>query len=246
MRIYIHIHNIMPTTSHLLALFLITIGPLSAFLERPFLRSNPSSKSKINFYRLGIATQWLTTAAAIYLVGWAALFHFPGGAPIHAQAIRLSLTAILTAFFFLGMLPFFQSLRSMAVRQAVGRAVHRAAGDFPAILPANPRERRYFAALSITAGICEETLFRGFLIPYLTVSLFHLPLWLGVLISSFIFGLNHLYQGLKGLRSTAIAGLAFGTLFLLTGSLLLPMLLHAAIDLQVNFPLSALPDPEKT
>ena len=42
---------------------------------------------------------------------------------------------------------------------------------------------------------------------------------------------------------TGIAGLAFGGLFLITGSLLLPMILHAAVDLQTVFVLRA-PRPE--
>lgn len=43
-------------------------------------------------------------------------------------------------------------------------------------LPSSSLERRWFAALSITAGFCEELLFRGFLLRYLHTSPLHLGL----------------------------------------------------------------------
>ena len=100
-------------------------------------------------------------------------------------------------------------------------------------LPATWTERRWFAFLCITAGICEETLFRGFLLHYLHVLPFSLNLTLALLLSAIIFGLGHLYQGAGGAASTVVGGLLFGLLFLLTGNLLLPMLLHAAMDLRI-------------
>ena len=38
-------------------------------------------------------------------------------------------------------------------------------------------------------------------------------------------------QGLAGVEQAAVTGLAFGTIFLMTGSLFIPMLAHAAFDL---------------
>jgi len=51
--------------------------------------------------------------------------------------------------------------------------------------------------------------------------------------SSVIFGLNHLYGGISGVVSSAVTGFLFGLLFLLTGNLLLPMVLHAVTDLRM-------------
>ena len=57
-----------------------------------------------------------------------------------------------------------------------------------------------------------------------------LPLWLAALISAIGFGLAHAYQGIENLPKVTIVGFAFTGLYLLTGSLLLPMVLHAAVD----------------
>jgi len=60
-----------------------------------------------------------------------------------------------------------------------------------------------------------------------------LNLTLALLISSVIFGLNHLYQGAAGVAGSAIVGFLFGLLFLLTGNLLFPIIFHGVIDLRM-------------
>ncbi len=102
------------------------------------------------------------------------------------------------------------------------------------LLPTTPGQRALFALLSLTAGICEELLFRSFLFWYLRG-------WLGpiagfellLIVPALIFGLAHAYQGVRGVLLTGALGLAFGMIFLLTGSVLPAMLLHAAIDLRI-------------
>lgn len=53
------------------------------------------------------------------------------------------------------------------------------------------------------------------------------------MLTSVVFGMGHLYQGWKGIVSTGIAGLIMAGLFLLTGNLFLPMVVHAVGDLRV-------------
>jgi uncharacterized protein len=103
--------------------------------------------------------------------------------------------------------------------------------SFDYFFPATSAERRWFAFLCVTAGICEEILFRGFLLQYLHVFPWTLNLTLALLIAAVIFGLNHLYGGVGGVVGGAVAGVLLGLLFVLTGNLLLPMVLHAAMDL---------------
>jgi membrane protease YdiL (CAAX protease family) len=100
-------------------------------------------------------------------------------------------------------------------------------------LPASTVERRWFAALSITAGFSEELLFRGFLLRYLHTSPLHFPFGWAALTSALIFGAHHLYQGRQGFLSTAILGLVFTAILLVTGSLWAGMVYHAAIDLSI-------------
>ncbi|MBO0746110.1 MAG: CPBP family intramembrane metalloprotease, partial [Candidatus Dormibacteraeota bacterium] len=88
--------------------------------------------------------------------------------------------------------------------------------------------------LSITAGICEELLFRG-LLPALLAALLHEPSpWLVILLAAAAFGAAHAYQGVTGVVVTAILGAVLGFIYLGTGSLFLVMVLHALIDARVG------------
>ena len=74
----------------------------------------------------------------------------------------------------------------------------------------------------------EETLWRGFLFWYLGQSM---PIWVAAIISAVGFGLAHGYQGLANVPRVAFVGAVFSGLYLLTGSLWLSIILHAAVDL---------------
>jgi membrane protease YdiL (CAAX protease family) len=80
----------------------------------------------------------------------------------------------------------------------------------------------------VTAGLCEELLYRGFLMAYIGALW---GFWPAVILSSLVFGLGHAYQGTSGIATTGTIGLILAGLFVLTGSLWVPMLLHAATDL---------------
>ncbi|MFH1754204.1 MAG: type II CAAX endopeptidase family protein [Candidatus Latescibacterota bacterium] len=101
-----------------------------------------------------------------------------------------------------------------------------------ALLPHDKREIRAFTALSITAGICEELLYRGFLFAFLSSML---GVWQAALLSSLAFGVGHAYQGLTGILKTGAVGLVMAGLLLLTGSLWAPMILHAMLDVNSGY-----------
>ena len=97
-----------------------------------------------------------------------------------------------------------------------------------AIAPRTPKEDRLFGIVSITAGVCEEILYRGLLLAAL-VSL--VGTWPAVAISSLIFGLGHAYQGTSGIAMTGLVGLVLALLTVVSGSLYTAIILHAVIDL---------------
>lgn len=101
-------------------------------------------------------------------------------------------------------------------------------GDLQYFLPATSGELRHFTALSVVAGIVEEIVYRGFLFWYLA---WLMPVWGIVICSAAIFALGHSYQGAAGVLRVFIVGLAFGLLFLLSGSIWLPIALHALLDI---------------
>jgi membrane protease YdiL (CAAX protease family) len=85
-----------------------------------------------------------------------------------------------------------------------------------------------FFALSVTAGLCEEFLYRGFAMAAL--SRMGLPVGLVILVSSIIFGLAHLYQGRAGFVSTMVLGIVFGVSRAAVGSLVPAVVWHMGVD----------------
>ena len=100
--------------------------------------------------------------------------------------------------------------------------------DLSLMIPRNGSELARLKLLSITAGIVEETLWRGVLIWYL--SQFKL-ISAAAVTGAVGFGLAHSYRGLANVPRVVFAGASFSGLYLLTGSLRLPMILHGAVDL---------------
>jgi len=106
------------------------------------------------------------------------------------------------------------------------------------MLPRTKKEKRLFSFLSFSAGVCEEIIFRGFLM-FLLLAIFpDIPIYFIILIPSIIFGIGHLYQGLQGVIKTGVFGALLMCLFLVTDSLLLAIVLHFLADLSSAFLLS--------
>ena len=101
-----------------------------------------------------------------------------------------------------------------------------------ALLPRTPAERRMFVGVALTAGVAEEVVFRGFLLVYLT-DVLTVPLGAAMVVSAALFGLAHSYQGAVGVLLTGLAGYWLAGLYVLTGSLLLPAVVHALVDLRL-------------
>jgi membrane protease YdiL (CAAX protease family) len=101
-------------------------------------------------------------------------------------------------------------------------------GKLSIIIPHNGSELARFYALAVTAGIVEEILWRGFLIWYLNQ---FMPLWAAAVISTIGFALAHAYQGLANLPQITAVSAALAALYLISGSIWFPIVLHAAIDI---------------
>ena len=97
------------------------------------------------------------------------------------------------------------------------------------LMPENGREKLWaLFGLSPTAGLCEEFLYRGFLLAELTVW-FHSAAW-GVVLSSVAFGLAHSYQGLNGMVRAGLLGALLALPVVQLGSLFPSMTAHFLID----------------
>ena len=95
------------------------------------------------------------------------------------------------------------------------------------VLPHTPVELKLFLALSLAAGVCEEIVFRGYLLAYFDGLVGPAG---AVLASTLMFGWGHAYQGAAGMVRTGLVGLLFAGAYVGTGNLLAPMLLHVVLD----------------
>lgn len=78
------------------------------------------------------------------------------------------------------------------------------------MLPQTPLQQAVFVGLAITAGFCEELIFRGYFQRQFTA-------WTGsisiaVILQAIVFGLGHLYQGLGQVLVISVYGAMFGLL----------------------------------
>ncbi|MFF4771778.1 CPBP family intramembrane glutamic endopeptidase [Microtetraspora fusca] len=115
-------------------------------------------------------------------------------------------------------------------RAKSGRAVPGQAA-FSAMLPRTTAERWAAAAMAVTAGVCEEVLYRGFLIA-LGVGVLGLDVKVAAGAALVVFVAGHWYQGWKGLLIVTVAGYGLTALYLAQGSLLLPIVVHVLVDLR--------------
>jgi hypothetical protein len=96
------------------------------------------------------------------------------------------------------------------------------------LLPRTTVEMIAFVGLSVTAGFCEEFLFRGYLQRQFLA-------WTGrvevaVALQAVVFGIGHLYQGWKGALTITLYGAMFGILAVMRKSLRPGMIQHAMQD----------------
>jgi uncharacterized protein len=130
----------------------------------------------------------------------------------------------------LGLLAFVTWQRLSVTRSTEDRVRDEVMAQLEGLRPLLPHTRAElvrFIFLCVTAGICEEVLFRGYLLWYLSCLV---PIVAACLAGAALFGMAHAYQGSGGVLRTGAVGAGLMLLYLLSGSLWLPMLLHAFID----------------
>jgi uncharacterized protein len=224
------------------AAYLVVGEPVAgAVLHRRFegrLRADPGARR--SFYRRLLVLEWgLAVVVGVVMaaapdVGAAALGlrlpqRVPGVPTVVAVAVvvvlvLLSTRALLTGALVRGPQP--------ARRPREGRHTEPAVHATLALLPRTRAERRLFTVVGVTAGLCEEWLYRGFLLAVVSALAGGAPTAVLVAVAGAAFGLAHAYQGVTGIVTTGVLGAVLAALYLGTGSLLLPVVLHALIDLR--------------
>jgi uncharacterized protein len=115
------------------------------------------------------------------------------------------------------------------IKQGLFRApLTRLYSRYEQLMPTNRSEFAASWLTSLSAGIGEEIVYRGFLM-WLAVSLTGVPA--GLLLTSLLFGAAHGYQSRVGMIVATVAALLLGGVYLASGSLFLVILMHATYDI---------------
>lgn len=178
---------------------------------------------RLALYFSTIAFQWLAAALTAWRA-WARGLTFEElGFVVHGRA-RIFLAAIVGAATLGGLQ--WLNLRRMGRSSGKARSFMQALAE--RILPQSRAELLPFLALAVTAGLCEEFLYRGFAMAALTRA--GLPIWSVILLSSVLFAMAHLYQRRGGIVSTLVIGTVFGTARIAYDGLVPVILWHTAVD----------------
>jgi membrane protease YdiL (CAAX protease family) len=215
----------MPWDFWLLFLILSVVIPWRGRLRLRQLLARPAggTKEKLVLYGSTIAFQWLLAG----VVAWRAIARGLSVADLGLVGpftLRLLLVTLAGAAL-VGTFQWFNL-----------RRVGRMSGPIPdfmrklteRVLPVSAIEFGPYAALAITAGVCEEFLYRGFAMAALSRA--GLEAWMVVLVTSVLFGLAHTYQGRSGILGTGLMGVVFGVGRIWLQSLAPVVVWHATVD----------------
>jgi uncharacterized protein len=101
-------------------------------------------------------------------------------------------------------------------------------GGVAFLLPHSPSEARWFIGLACTAGVCEELLYRGYLL-WVLGAYMNLPA--AVAINVLLFAAGHSYQGVTGALKAGTAGLVLALIVVGSGWVVPAMIVHAVLDI---------------
>ena len=214
--------------AHILVAYMVLFMPWIGRFKYRQLQNRLASgipHARLWFYRLSVAQQGL-------LVGVVLLYARLAAVPWHALGLAAPYSWADTGVLLIGFLMAI-GLSIALFRWTGDRFLRRLLKMAGALIPAMAKERVWFAGVSLGAAISEEVLFRGFLLWYLSFFFPQLNRVQLIVLSSLLFGFCHVYQGWMGIVGTGVMGAVFAWLYLSTRSLLLPMAIHALVDLRL-------------
>jgi CAAX protease family protein len=193
-------------------------------LQRLLAQSAVGTKEKLALYGSTLAFQWLLMA----VIAWRA---FARGLTAEQLGLTRPVTAELLFWSIVGavLLGTFHWFNLRRLGRMTGPIPEFLRKLVERVLPNGPLQFAPYCALALTAGICEEALYRGFAMA--AISRVGIAPWAVVIISSVLFGLAHTYQGRSGVFATTAMGLVFGLARLLLQTLVPVMVWHSTVDL---------------
>ena len=121
----------------------------------------------------------------------------------------------------------------VVVRPYWRRSIEEQKPTWRLFAPTTMQEKRMWVALSLSAGIGEELVWRGVLPALIASVTGSMPL--AIALSLISFALAHAIQGARSVLAIAAIAAAFHGLFLLSGSLYVGMVVHFIYDVVAGF-----------
>ena len=191
-----------------------------------FLRRAPAvpQRARLALWKAWMTMLWGLSLTAIFLWAhearpWALIgLQLPTGWRLWASAAAILAVVALYA-------PSISRLRTISTERK--QALQARLGTHAAMLPHTRVELVWFTALSLTAGFCEELVFRGYLFwAFQTV----VGLWGATAASCVAFALAHSYQGAAGVVKTGVIGALLMASVLTFRSIVPAIVVHSLID----------------
>lgn len=222
---------------HLLVAYFAFYLPLRAFGYSLYRKlrgktaSPPTQLDKVRFYRQKTTMQWLATSCVVVSMGGLApLFYAPAKRPLAwDEAETWFLVVVVASVLAWLMLEIVPSPWRAQRRAALMKDLERLAD----IVPETRHEQRWWLWVCVTASVCEELIYRGFLIRFLQQSPYGLAPVSSLFLSSLAFGAIHFWWGARIALYGGIGGMMLSALFFLSGNLSLPIMVHAFVDARI-------------
>lgn len=225
----------------LVVLFTLIYEPIVGYYDFQKFKRNVKKdvKERLRFYKKSIISLWVPTLFILGLVLFTDLtFEKIGltsislhterlGKWVTYSAIITGLIYVLSIFIFTVGYKFNSKIKNSIdkmKKEESNKNRHRE------MMPVSIKERKAWTFVSLTAGITEEIIYRGFLFFSLSYLFPDLSIWLVLILSSIIFGLAHTYQGISGVVRTALIGLWFSIVYIGIGSIIPVIFFHALVD----------------
>ncbi len=182
---------------------------------------------RLSLYASTIAFQWLSVVLILWRTTRHGIHPAQLGLILGLNLISITTTLVVGALFFL--------LQVLSSRRLKAGAEELSAETVQLALKVFPRdgvERLAYFSLVSTVAICEEFIYRGFA-QYVFQNWSH-SLFLGLVLSSLLFSVAHLYQGRRGLVSTFAVGMLFAGVRAWNGTLLPTIAAHFVADFTIG------------
>jgi membrane protease YdiL (CAAX protease family) len=228
---------------HALFVVLAVLFPLRAstfgFRRIQLASVDERPRVRLSVYRQAMVIQWGLALVALGL--WVANAREWDGLGL-VPRFGWGLGGVLVGTIVMGFAVLRQRRAALADDDALARLRSRMS-RLELMLPHSRAELSLFLKLSLTAGICEELLYRGYLIWYLS---HWFPVYPAAALASLLFGIGHVYQGWRGVITTGLVGAFLSAVYLVTGSLYAGMVMHALMDAHSGHLMQAAYERERT